>query len=410
MRTTPIHLPDYVGKVVKYTYSRYSSVIPDPMYDDQESQPARSNAMLQDSYGQCIGLCLDGSSSHDGWIAAKDPKETHAQGTRTEERGVKIRTLSIEPFSSSVGNVRESAGKAMTRLPSRTDKTITGRQENPPASVDPPRKRHRSKVPTGPKAPIPRRRSSVPVRRKGQDLISFHRQSCRLFQSLGGTLASTHEWTTATNQPHQRQPSEPDTLPSSPCITKTDNGFAYLTFTTTIPRFKSVNNSRRTSINVSPPLPQFYDAAAITVTNTASLTSVTDTSSSSLGEKSTSPSTSSSPPHNRPHPFAVMPWTSIESRRAEYAEIDRSNRGLGGLLKRLTRRWCHGGRARRGLFGSMMNAETESVRRYRMVLNDAHDDSDDDNDEKEHDGWGAEGKETRWRTKRWRDMKWNCLH
>lgn len=344
-------------------------------------------------------------------VVEKDDSKPCAQGMRRAGWAGNIIHPATQPLSSGVADENYSAEEAMTRRPCRTDNTLSSQPETPCAHGEAPRKRRRSKTSTGPKAPIPRRRSSVHVRRNGQDLISFHRQSCRLFQSLGGTLAATHEWPSMTNRSGPGYDSNLGTTPSS-CVIKTENGFAYLTSTTTMPHFRPANERRRNPSLISSTPAPFYDSAA--TTNTSSLTSIADPPSSTIYAKTTYPSASSSDkPNDRPHPISTLSWTSMESRRAEYAEIDRSHRGLLGLCRRLTPRWCQSGCGRKGFFEDGKDGETESVRRYRMAVND---DDDDENDDDDYDGFhGKEymgcrsllaGVTKQQRTTWW---KWSCL-
>lgn len=262
----------------------------------------------------------------------------------------------------------------------------------------------RSKSSTGPKAPIPRRRSSVPVRRRRPDLISFHRQSCRLFQSLEGTLAlSSPERTKESSHLQSRQGSLPDTQPSSQSIIRTENGFAYLASTKPVPQFGSVTrtSTRNSSIATSTHVPDSDDSyPPPTTTNT------TSSSNSSFASASTAilesqgkhyqchhlPTPPTSVTAFPPTPNSAISWTSTKTRRYEYAKIDRSNSGLRGLWKRVTPRWCHGKCARTGFFsgggkdfpsgggGGRCN-DAGSVRRYRMPLNDDDDDDGEDDDD-----------------------------
>jgi hypothetical protein len=70
-------------------------------------------------------------------------------------------------------------------------------------------------------------------------------------------------------------------------------------------------------------------------------------------------------------------WTSTETRRREYAEIDKANRGIRGLFKKMFPKIA--AKSKRSRFydekeGSMAG----SVRRYRLDLPDGEEDGDDD--------------------------------
>jgi hypothetical protein len=289
-------------------------------------------------------------------------------------------------------------------------KTAAKGQPSSRTSSASPRKRRRSGIPTGPKAPIPRRRSSVPIRRKGQDLIAFHRQSCRLFQSLEGTLATSDESTMRGTPPQSRPGSLPNSRPSSHCIVKTENGFAYLTSNSSMPRFGSANNSRRNSSTTAPPLlrplygvPGLSSSTAPTTSSSFSSLVGASTSNGVLEEKS-STSSPSAQPTRPPRPGFSISWTSTETRRLEYKKIDRSHSGLRGLWKRLTPKWCHGKCSRKGFFvsGKSRSSDAGSVRRYRIPLEEDDDGSNDDEVENEKRGNIA-------RREKPEGRKWSCL-
>ncbi|KAK8154877.1 hypothetical protein IWX90DRAFT_358412, partial [Phyllosticta citrichinensis] len=68
----------------------------------------------------------------------------------------------------------------------------------------------------------------------------------------------------------------------------------------------------------------------------------------------------------------TMHWTSPSTRRREYAEIDRSTRGLRGLVRRLTPK-CFSTRHLQPFYdekAARSDDDTASVRRYRIDLPD----------------------------------------
>ncbi len=350
-------------------------------------KPIQPDSMRQQPVSPCPTSSSDGESFHSNLGASTEDKIFHTRKLERKEQETDIEASSVELSSPDRANLEDAAGQVVT------EQVVSAQRKAPVPPSKSPRKRCRYKAPTGPKASIPRRRSSVPARRKGQDLISFHRQSCQLFQSLEGTLASSHESTSETNQTRSRQCSIPHPRPSPPCIIKTENGFAYLTSTASIPRFGSARSSRRSSSTVAAPLQTFYSSPT-PATTSSSLSSLADTSSSNLEEKPISPL--AFPPH-RPHPTSTMSWTSVESRRLEYDKIDRSTSGLRGFWKKITPRWYHGRCPRKAFFDGK-DGEAESVRRYRISLEDDDDDDDDDN---EH-ARGCEKVKNKHRT-------WSCL-
>lgn len=75
-----------------------------------------------------------------------------------------------------------------------------------------------------------------------------------------------------------------------------------------------------------------------------------------------------------PLPATVIDWTSPSTRRREYERIDRSSRGVRGLWRRFAPTWCQS-RERRTLFydegkGPKKELDEGSVRRFRMDLPD----------------------------------------
>ncbi|KAF7504020.1 hypothetical protein GJ744_002899 [Endocarpon pusillum] len=353
----------------------------------------------------CPGRVSDGEPSHNG-LRAASLDESHEEIFRSEGQQALRETTSVRPSSTDRIDQKDCAKPALSSQHSRTERASCPKSEGNRTPSASPRKRRQSNNPSGPTAPIPRRRSSVPVRRNGRDLISFHRHSCQLFQSLEGALALTHEWNVI-DQPCPRYSFTPDTRHTSPCIIKTENGFAYLASTTSTPRFGSARSNRRNSPAIVTPLPSLYHPSgpnAITTTSSSSST-LAGTSSSTLEEKLIA-SLESLPP--RPHPVSIISWTSTESRRREYEEIYRSYSGVRGLWKKITPRWCRGKCERTGFFHEKKDGEADSVRRYKMNLDD---EEDDDNEKNVGSDDGADDEKGRNSKKREmnRDSRWNCL-
>ena len=82
--------------------------------------------------------------------------------------------------------------------------------------------------------------------------------------------------------------------------------------------------------------------------------------------------TAPDPEKSDPLPRTTIDWTQPATRRREYAEIDASHRGLRGLFRRLTPRWCQG-QQRLQFYDERKNrsdSDCGSVRRYRLDLPD----------------------------------------
>ena len=70
-------------------------------------------------------------------------------------------------------------------------------------------------------------------------------------------------------------------------------------------------------------------------------------------------------PNHPPQP--VIDWTSPATRRREYEEIDRSCRGLRGLWRKMSPRWCQRNR-RLSFHNEHGGSDCGSVRRYRVQI------------------------------------------
>ena len=70
-------------------------------------------------------------------------------------------------------------------------------------------------------------------------------------------------------------------------------------------------------------------------------------------------------PNHPPQP--VIDWTSPATRRREYAEIDKSCRGMRGLWRRLSPQWCQKNR-RLSFHNERNGSDSGSVRRYRVHI------------------------------------------
>jgi hypothetical protein len=65
----------------------------------------------------------------------------------------------------------------------------------------------------------------------------------------------------------------------------------------------------------------------------------------------------------------VIDWKSPTTRRREYAEIDKRERGLRGWWRRWSPSWCSKS-SRLGFYEGEDNSDAGSVRRYRLELPD----------------------------------------
>lgn len=67
-------------------------------------------------------------------------------------------------------------------------------------------------------------------------------------------------------------------------------------------------------------------------------------------------------------PASHIDWTQQSTREREYRKIDQSSRGLRGLWRRLTPRWCHGKGGHLHFFREGDKEDDGSVRRYRINI------------------------------------------
>ena len=191
-----------------------------------------------------------------------------------------------------------------------------------------------------PPSSIPQRTSSRAQlsKRKSRDLVNFHQNSCRLFQSLDGTLADK----SPTSSPPASRP-------------------------------QSMPVSRAMSFS-QPHLDEKPQVRSVTLPSYAFEYPQPD-----CRESDNSPDTfalgESAATFSKPRPVTAMSWISESSRRTEYAKIDRAHRGVRGLLKRVVPKWCQNPNGRRKFFEGA-DDDGESVRRYRMPLSEGSDDGD----------------------------------
>jgi hypothetical protein len=181
-----------------------------------------------------------------------------------------------------------------------------------------------------PRPSIPLRSSSTYFdrRRSGQDLISFHRDSCRLFQSLAGTLNA--EQARAHSRPTHRH-----------SMTEPSARYDRRAFST--PHVISCAEASLIERLVLHPSPQ--STTSITTLEVPVEIAMLD---------------------DRTLPFAPksMSWMSDQSREQEYFKIDRAHGGIWGFWRKVTPKWCHGSRARRNFFHG--ECDGDSVRRFRL--------------------------------------------
>ncbi|KAF7115377.1 hypothetical protein CNMCM5793_002193 [Aspergillus hiratsukae] len=151
---------------------------------------------------------------------------------------------------------------------------------------------------------------------KREDLLAFHRESCRLFQDPA-TLT------------YDRASSEFSSPPASPIV--------------------------RTRLSIAAREPEL-DTSLTDHPTCVPTTAVVD-----------------DPPKPVTATTTVIDWTSPSTRRREYEKIDRASTGVRGFWRRVAPRWCQFGDNRMPFFEEGKNGKGNyegSVRRFRMDLPD----------------------------------------
>lgn len=228
----------------------------------------------------------------------------------------------------------------------------------------------------------PRRTSNgVMSRERREELLSLHRDCCRLFQESGFALGD----------PQLRGISETTSLRDFRVRPADD---------TRPPRFSSdnfmhtsrISTSRAARMNMQPVsepstpiLPQFPVSANFppyspSVASDRAVDRDGSDTGSVCGNEAHGASNALSDVEPPYQPVTVIDWTSPSTRRREYEKIDRSSRGIRGLWRRFAPKWCQPGQGRVPFFeegkGGKGNYEG-SVRRFRMDLPDEEEDEHD---------------------------------
>ncbi|RMJ23658.1 hypothetical protein PHISP_05477 [Aspergillus sp. HF37] len=173
-----------------------------------------------------------------------------------------------------------------------------------------------------------------------ENLIALHREACRIFQSEDAPKPRNHD-THALSSPTSMS----TTYFSPHCgNTPTDAG----------------SPSPSPVIN---PLPdRFFDQDSLGINDARPSHHDARLASNSSGD--------SDAPQSRPTSTTVIDWTSPSTRKREYAKIDRANRGLRGLWRRVAPKWCQPDH-RTPFFEEGKNGKANyegSVRRFRMDI------------------------------------------
>ncbi|KAL1991070.1 hypothetical protein VTN49DRAFT_5574 [Thermomyces lanuginosus] len=220
-------------------------------------------------------------------------------------------------------------------------------------STKTPRPRHGSSA-------ISPRSSMQMSEKKREDLLALHRESCRLFEEAG--LASPR---TGTSQDGRR----PERCYTAPTNAARFGGVS----TAAGARPRAVSSATASPVIGSYRSPPFGPASPQDdgdLSDQELLAKHGMASQSSIVHSEPDPGTA---PDEMPYKFVpatVIDWTSPSTRRREYEKIDRSNRGLRGLWRRIAPPCFRPSYSRTPFFEEGKTNREGSVRRFRMDLPD----------------------------------------
>ncbi|OJD21067.1 hypothetical protein ACJ73_07595 [Blastomyces percursus] len=230
---------------------------------------------------------------------------------------------------------------------------------------------------------------------KKEDLVSLHRNSCRLFAAGGsskpdaadgrGPHDSKHSWQRSKTYDRSFTSPTESSVPTNRIVSLETSKSYCTTSPSLAPLLTSTNPSSPTSLsfpvgNATPETQRHrtWDPVSQNATRTASLHQA-----------------DSEAPYKL-IPATVIDWTSPSTRRREYEEIDRSTRGMRGMWRKIAPSWCQPGGNRMPFFEEGNGGKEMyegSVRRFRMDVPDGgHDQNDEDG--------GSSGKETKSQSQR----------
>ncbi|KAL1977288.1 hypothetical protein VTN31DRAFT_147 [Thermomyces dupontii] len=206
-------------------------------------------------------------------------------------------------------------------------------------------------------------RSSMQMsQKKREDLLALHRESCRLFEEAG--LAGPPA---ATGGHESRRPERCYTAPAH------------------APRIGGVSSTaarpRAVSSVTASPVLRSYRSPSFGPSSRQDDGDLSDqellgkhsmASQSSIVHSEPDPTTTTAS-EEKPYlfvPATVIDWTSPSTRRREYEKIDRSNRGLRGLWRRIAPPCFRPSYSRTPFFEEGKSNHEGSVRRFRMDLPD----------------------------------------
>ncbi|PGH08915.1 hypothetical protein GX51_00972 [Blastomyces parvus] len=235
-------------------------------------------------------------------------------------------------------------------------------------------------------SPKLRKGDSDPYHKK-KDLVSLHRNSCRLFEAGSSTPgaadgtdphASTHIWPRSkTLNRSFTSPTESSTLTNRIPSLETSKSHCAAS-----PSLAPLLTATTPSSPASPSFPAVHATPETQRHRNWDpiIHSVTSTSTAALHQADPEAS-------YKPIPATIIDWTSPSTRRREYEAIDRSTRGVRGMWRKIAPSWCQPGGSRMPFFEEGKGGKgmyEGSVRRFRMDVPDG--------DQQDGDGRGKEAK------------------
>ncbi|PGH36162.1 hypothetical protein GX50_01017 [[Emmonsia] crescens] len=196
-----------------------------------------------------------------------------------------------------------------------------------------------------------------------EDLVSLHRNSCRIFEAGKSKLGSATDKGSQDSK-HTAQRSKLDRSHTA----RTDNSAFTNRITSCCTASPSLAPLLTSTTQSSPTSPSFPDGHATPETERSHNWDPVIRNSSSHDDLHLEYSQ-----EYKPIPATVIDWTSPSTRRREYEKIDRSTRGVRGMWRRIAPGWCQPGGSRMPFFEEGKGGRgmyEGSVRRFRMDVPD----------------------------------------
>ncbi|KAL1955087.1 hypothetical protein VTO42DRAFT_9021 [Malbranchea cinnamomea] len=274
---------------------------------------------------------------------------------------------------------RHEEAKPSTPEPAQKGKAKEGHARTPPSSGK--RRRSGSRSRASRSSSTARQRSGHQARCKSgtysqfqhqrpeRDLIAFHRESCRLFESFDNRQASGTQRPLSSSSTHSRPYTEPvDASGQKGAPTRHPPALA----SGAPPSASPLLHTSQAPISPTQSMASFEPNRQLEHGDPL-YPSLHNTAEDVTREQSR---------EYKPVPATVIDWTLPSTRKREYEKIDRSTRGIRGIWRKIAPRWCLADQRTPFYEEGKAGKEYEgSVRRFRM---DIPDDDDDDADER-HD-------------------------